>query len=96
MRAVDRYQRGELPAFDKAVERGGVGSIPYLVCAQVEILIAGVLMIAGVIARFLGEQRHGGLAVLVVTLLIGAGAFFALGVWRITLGVLAKRRQNRR
>jgi hypothetical protein len=93
-RAVDRYARGQLPAYDKAVERGGLESLPYLVCAQASILIAGVLMICGFVIRFVATS--GSTANTVSNVLLGLfGLFFILGVIRIAQGVAVRNHRRR-
>jgi hypothetical protein len=89
-RAVDRYNDGQLPAFNRAVERGGVETIPYLVAAQLDILVAGLLGIPGVVIRF-GFDTSGLGKTISTAMLILFLVFLLLGVFRIFQGMRAKR-----
>lgn len=92
-RAVERYQSGQLPAFDRAVARGGLASIPFLVSAQLDILIAGVTGIVGVVILYLSTTTTA--QVVSTVLLIVFGIAFCLGVVRLLQGLSAKRQHVR-
>lgn len=89
-RAVNRYRNGQLPAFNRAVERGGVETIPYLVAAQLDILVAGLLGIPGVVIRF-GFGTSGLGKSISTTMLVLCFVLLLLGVFRIYQGMRAKR-----
>src|ERR1700722_2666778 len=93
-RAVERYTRGQLPAFDKVVQQGGLDSIPYLVCAQASIFVAGVLLITGIVISAVTNASSTANTVSNVALVLG-GLFLLVGVFRIAQGVSVRNRNRR-